>query len=97
MVKPLFDRILVKEIKDEEEQTKGKIFIPKTVQDYPRKGRVVAVGPGRWETTASLVQRPMSVQEGQVVYFGKFTGAPIQVAGEEHLIIVEADLLAVEE
>lgn len=97
MVKPLFDRILVKEIKDEEEQTKGRIFIPQTAKDFPRKGTVVAVGPGRYEATATLVTRPMSVREGQVVYFGKFTGAPIQVAGEEHLIIVEGDILAVED
>jgi co-chaperonin GroES (HSP10) len=45
-IRPLHDRVIVKRI-EEEEKTKGGLFIPDTAKEKPQEGRVVAVGPGK--------------------------------------------------
>ena len=45
-VRPLYDRIVVKRI--EEQETKvGGLFIPDTAKEKPQEGEVVAVGKGK--------------------------------------------------
>jgi len=91
-VRPLHDRILVKRI-DEEAKTKGGLIIPDTAKEKPMEGKVLAVGKGRVDEDGTL--HPLSVQEGDRVLFGKYSGSEIRVAGDEHLIIREDDVLAV--
>ena len=45
-IRPLHDRVIVKRI-EEEEKTKGGIFIPDTAKEKPQEGKVVAVGTGQ--------------------------------------------------
>ena len=47
-IRPLHDRVIVKRI-EEEEKTKGGIIIPDTAKEKPQEGKVVAVGPGKYE------------------------------------------------
>ena len=47
-LKPLFDNVVVKPGKAEE-QTKFGLVIPDTAKEKPQKGEVVAVGDGRWD------------------------------------------------
>jgi chaperonin GroES len=91
-VRPLHDRILVKRI-DEEAKTKGGLIIPDTAKEKPMEGKVLAVGKGRVDEDGVL--HPLDVQKGDRVLFGKYSGSEIQVAGDEHLIIREDDVLAV--
>ncbi len=91
-VRPLHDRILVKRI-DEEEKTKGGLIIPDTAKEKPMEGKVLAVGKGRVDEDGKV--HPLDVQKGDRVLFGKYSGNEIQVAGDEHLIIREDDVLAV--
>jgi chaperonin GroES len=91
-VRPLHDRILVKRI-DEEAKTKGGLFIPDTAKEKPMEGQVLAVGKGRVDDDGKL--HPLDVQKGDRVLFGKYSGSEIRVAGDEHLIIREDDVLAV--
>ena len=91
-LRPLYDRILVKRI-DEDAKTKGGLFIPDTAKEKPMEGKVLAVGTGRIDKHGKL--HPLDVHEGDRVLFGKYSGSEIQVAGDEHLIIREDDVLAV--
>jgi chaperonin GroES len=91
-VRPLHDRILVKRI-EEEAKTKGGLIIPDTAKEKPMEGKVIAVGKGRVDDEGTL--RPLDVKRGDRILFGKYSGNEIQVAGDEHLIIREDDVLAV--
>ena len=91
-VRPLHDRILVKRI-EEEKKTKGGLIIPDTAKEKPQEAKVIAVGKGRVSEDGTL--RPIDVHKGDRVLFTKYSGAEIQVAGDEHLIIREDDVLAV--
>jgi chaperonin GroES len=91
-VRPLHDRILVKRI-EEEAKTKGGLIIPDTAKEKPMEGQVLAVGKGRVDDKGKL--RPLDVQKGDRILFGKYSGSEIRVAGDEHLIIREDDVLAV--
>ena len=91
-VRPLHDRILVKRI-DEEAKTKGGLIIPDTAKEKPMEGTVLAVGKGRVDDDGKV--HPLDVHKGDRVLFGKYSGSEIRVAGDEHLIIREDDVLAV--
>jgi len=91
-IRPLHDRILVKRI-DEEAKTKGGLIIPDTAKEKPMEGKVLAVGKGRVDEHGVL--HPLDFHAGDRVLFGKYSGSEIRVAGDEHLIIREDDVLAV--
>jgi chaperonin GroES len=91
-LRPLHDRLLVKRI-EEEKKTKGGLIIPDTAKEKPLEGNVVAVGRGKVSEDGKL--RPLDVHKGDRVLFTKYAGSEIQLAGDEHLIIREDDVLAV--
>jgi chaperonin GroES len=90
-IRPLHDRVIVKRI-EEEEKTKGGLFIPDTAKEKPQEGRVVAVGPGKHDDGKVI---PMGVKAGDKILFGKYSGTEIKLDGEEHLILREDDILGV--
>ena len=92
-IRPLHDRVIVKRI-DEEEKTKGGIIIPDTAKEKPQEGKVVAVGPGKFEDGKLI---PPGVKAGDKILFGKYSGTEIKLDGEEHLIMREDDILGVVE
>ena len=57
------------------------------------QGEVLAVGPGARNEDGDLV--PMSVQVGDRVLFGKWSGTEVKIDDEEVLIMKESDLLGV--
>ncbi len=91
-IRPLDDRVVIEPL-EEEEKTAGGIFLPETAKEKPQRGRVLAVGPGRLVDSGERAS--MSVQEGDEVLFGKFSGNEIEVDGRELMIMREGDLLAV--
>jgi len=91
-IRPLYDRVIVKRL-EEEEKTKGGIIIPDTAKEKPAQGRVIATGKGKVLDSGKVVE--MSVKSGDTVLFGKYSGTDIKIDGEEHLILREDDILAV--
>ena len=91
-VRPLYDRILVKRV-EEENKTAGGLFIPDTAKEKPQKGLVVAVGNGKIQEDGSI--RKLDVKEGDKVLFSKYSGNEIKMDGVEHLILREDDVLAI--
>ena len=90
--RPLHDRVVVKRI-DEEQKTKGGIFIPDTAKEKPMQGEILAVGPGARNDKGDLV--PMGVKVGDRVLFGKWSGTEVKLDGEELLIMKESDIMGV--
>ncbi len=91
-VRPLYDRILVKRV-EEEQKTAGGLFIPDTAKEKPQQGLVVAVGNGKVQEDGSL--RKLDVKAGDKILFAKYSGSDIKIEGTEHLILREEDVLAV--
>jgi len=90
-IRPLYDRVLVKRL-DEEETSQGGIIIPDTAKEKTQTGTVLATGEGRLTKDGSL--SPLKVKTGDVVFFGKFSGTE---ADSEHLILREDELLGIVE
>jgi len=76
---------------DEEQKSAGGIIIPDTAKEKPLEGRVIAVGPGKWEKGE---RRPLDVAAGDRILFGKYGGTEIKIDGAEHLILREDEVLA---
>jgi len=89
-LQPLGDRIVVRAIEAEEVTASG-IVLPDTAQEKPQRGRVLSVGPGRYEDGKRV---PPDVEEGDEVIYSKYGGTEIQVEGEDLLILTEHDILA---
>ena len=81
---------------EEEAKTAGGILLPGSAQEKPNQGEVVAVGIGRILDNGDL--RPVDVNVGDTVVFGKYAGQDtIDVDGEELIILSETDIKAVVE
>jgi chaperonin GroES len=93
-IRPLYDRILVKRLQ-EQDRTKGGLYIPDTAKEKPLEAEVVAVGAGKRLDDGTL-QKP-SVKKGDKILFSKYSGNDIKMDGEDHLILREEDILAVVE
>ncbi len=91
-VKPLDDRVLVKQ-SEAEERTAGGIVLPDTAKEKPQRGKVMAVGPGKLLDSGKRGQ--MGLKKGDDVYYGKYSGTEIKIDGEEYVILRESDVLAV--
>ena len=89
-LKPLGDRVIV-EVVEEEEVTASGIVLPDTAKEKPQRGRVLAVGPGRWEDGKRV---PLDVAVGDEVIYSKYGGTEVKVDGEDYLILRESDILA---
>jgi chaperonin GroES len=91
-IRPLYDRIVVKRI-EEQETTRSGIIIPDSAQEKPQEAEVVAVGHGKRLEDGTLVA--LNVKVGDRILFGKYSGNDIRVDGQEYLIMREDDVLGV--
>ncbi len=91
-VKPLDDRVLVKQ-SEAEERTAGGIVLPDTAKEKPQRGSVIAVGPGKLLDCGT--RGKMALKKGDEVFYGKYSGTEIKIDGEEYVILKESDVLAV--
>ena len=91
-IRPLNDRVLVVRI-EEKEKTTGGIIIPDTAKEKPQEGKVIAVGPGKWDDDGKRI--PLDVKKGDRVLFARYAGNEITIEGVEHLIMREDDILGI--
>ena len=91
-LKPLGDRLIVKAV-EEDEITSSGIVLPDTAKEKPQKGKVVAVGDGKWDEEGEK-RIPLDVAEGDEVLYSKYGGTEIKVEGEDLLVLRESDVLA---
>ena len=90
-IEPMGDRIVIKAV-EQEEVTKGGIFLPDTAKERPQEGKVIAVGPGRLTDDGKRVAVDLKV--GDIVIYSKFAGTEITEENEDYLILTERDILA---
>ncbi|EOR70299.1 molecular chaperone GroES [Thermobifida fusca TM51] len=95
MLKPLEDRVVVQPLEAEQTTASG-LVIPDTAKEKPQEGKVLAVGPGRWDDEGSK-RIPLDVKEGDIVLYSKYGGTEVKYDGEEYLVLSARDLLAVVE
>ena len=91
-LKPLGDRIIVKQ-DEAQETTAGGLYIAPDSKEKPQPGVVLAVGEGRINNKGQHL--PMPVKEGDRVLYGKYGGTEVDVDGEAVLILRADDIYAV--
>ena len=92
-IKPLEDRILV-EVLDAETKTASGLVIPDTAKEKPQEGKVIAVGPGRFDEDGEK-RVPMDIKIGDTVIFSKYGGTEVTYDGKDYLLLSARDVLAI--
>ena len=92
-LKPLGDRIVLKQL-EAEETTKSGIVLPGQSKEKPQQAEVIAVGPGG---VIDGKEVKMQVAVGQKVIYSKYAGTEVKLDDEEYIIVKQNDVLAVVE
>lgn len=92
-LRPLADRVVLKQIKAEE-KTKGGIILSSAAQEKPEVYEVVVVGPGGFVDGNEV---EMEVVAGDKVITGKYSGTNVKIDGEEYMIVRQSEILAIVE
>ena len=92
-LKPLADRVILKQFKAEE-KTKSGLILAASAQEKPEMFEVVEVGPGGMVDGNEV---KMTVAAGDRVIVGEYSGTTVKVDGEEYSIVRQGDILAVVE
>ena len=92
-IRPLEDRILVQPLEAEQTTASG-LVIPDTAKEKPQEGKVVAVGPGRFDDEGEK-RIPVDVKVNDIVIFSKYGGTELKYEGVEYLVLSARDVLAV--
>ena len=90
-LKPLADRVVLKQ-NEAEEKTAGGIFLASSAQEKPEVYEVVEVGPGGMVDGNEVA---MTVEAGDEVLVGTYTGTTVKLDGTEYTIVKQSDILAV--
>jgi chaperonin GroES len=92
-LRPLFDRIVIKELEPDRVRHSGLLVPAGTNEPPPQHGIVLAVGPGLdWWQPAGVV---MPVRPGDHVVFPAAAGAWVDVEEERLLVCRVAEILGV--
>ncbi len=86
-IKPLADRVLVEPAAAETTTASG-IIIPDNAKEKPQKGTVVAIGTGKKD-------EPLTVNVGDTVLYGKYSGTELKFEGKDYLMMRESDIMAI--
>ena len=92
-VKPLSDRVVIKNV-EAEETTKSGLILTSAAKEKPQMAEVLAVGPGGMVGGKEVT---MQVKVGQKVIYSKYAGTEVKIDGEELIIVRQSDILAVVE
>ena len=90
-IKPLGDRVVIKNL-EAEETTRGGIILTNAAKEKPVMAEVLAVGPGGNVDGKEIT---MNVSVGQKVIYSKYAGTEVKLDGEEYIIVRQSDILAV--
>ena len=90
-MKPLGDRVVIKNI-EAEETTKGGIILAGAAKEKPVMAEVVAIGPGGMVDGKEV---KMQLKVGEKVIYSKYAGTEVKLDGAEYIIVKQGDILAV--
>ena len=92
-VKPLGDRVVIKNV-EAEETTKGGIILAASAQEKPQVAEIVAVGPGG---VVDGKEVKMYLKVGDKVLLSKYAGTEVKLDGEDYTILRQDDIRAIVE
>ena len=92
-LKPLGDRVVIKQLKAEE-KTKSGIVLPSNAKEKPQEAEVIAVGPGG---VVDGKEVKMEVKPGDKVIYSKYAGTEVKLDETEYIIVRQNDILAIVE
>ena len=90
-LKPLGDRVIIEGIEAEQVTVSG-IVLPDTAKEKPQRGKVLAVGDGRWDEGKRV---PLDVAVGDEVIYSKYGGTEVKLDGDDLLVLSARDVLAI--
>jgi len=95
MLRPIDARVIV-EKKVKQEQTESGIFLPDSVDEQAQvvEGEVVSVGPGS-RNMMNGEPMPMDIKVGDTILYTKFAATEVQYKGEDFMVVIEKDIVAV--
>lgn len=89
--KPLFDRVVLKNL-NKNNKTKSGIIIPESVGDEPTYAKVIAIGDGEcFDGNKS----EMAVSVGDKVLYNKYGATEFKCDDEEYVILRQSDILGI--
>ena len=91
-LKPLGDKVVV-EVIDEPQTTASGLVLPDSAKEKSQRGKVLAVGPGKYLDNGS--REPIDVNVGDTVVFAKYGGTEIELDGRELMILSQRDIHAI--
>jgi len=91
-LKPLYDRVIVK-ADEAEEKTASGLILADTAKEKPTRGKVIAVGEGKFNDKGERV--PLDVKVGDTVIYSKYGATEVKNGTEELLILRDTDIYAV--
>ena len=92
-LKPLGDRVVLKQLEAEEKTLSG-IILTGAAKEKPQEAEVVAVGPGGMVDGEKV---EMQVKIGDKVIYSKYAGTDVTLDKEEYIIVKQSDILAIVE
>ena len=92
-LRPLFDRVVIRNI-EAEEVTMGGIVLPGSAKEKPQMAEVIAVGPGGLVDGKEVV---MNVKPGDRIVYSKYAGTEVKLEKEEFIVVRQSDILAIVE
>lgn len=92
-IKPIGDRVLVKYIEEEQEQSRGGIIIPDSAKEKPQEAEVVALGTGKKDDSGKA--QAFEVKVGDRVLISKYGGTEVKLDDEKYMLVREDDILGV--
>jgi len=90
-LKPIADRVVLKQL-EAEETTKGGIILTTKSQEKPQEAEVVAVGPGGMVDGKEV---KMEVNVGDKVIYSKYAGTEVKLGDDEYIVVKHHDILAI--
>ena len=88
-IKPIYDRLILKEIKKKENKTKSGIILPSSVKEMPCEGKVVAVDNEYQDDKKTRA----GLKKGDIVLYPSYSAMEFCFDGDTYVVIKEEDIL----
>ena len=92
-VKPLGDRVVIKNV-EAEETTKSGLILTSAAKEKPQMAEVIAVGPGGMVDGKEV---NMTVKVGDKVITSQYAGTKVTLEDIEYVVVRQNDILAIVE
>lgn len=92
-IHPIRDFITVAKVEEEQQKTKGGLYVPGTVDEKVVTGKVLSVGSGRVALDGTVV--PLEVKAGDVIKYNKNMGTEVSHHGDTVVVLREDQVICI--